>query len=106
MHDVPAAAVVCSSWTSEDGSFQIDLLTDWTYRMGPVVEGRAPSTGTWTSTADLIEFTGDANASVCGGALGRYRWRLGDDRMLRFEIVEDPCEARRTRMLETYRAAS
>ena len=66
MHDVPAAAVV-QFMTSEDGSFQIDLLTDWTYRMGPGSKG-APSTGTWTSTADLIEFTGDANASVAAAS--------------------------------------
>ena len=91
---------------SEDGSFQVELLTDWTYRMGPTVEGRAPSTGTWTTTEETIEFTGDAEASICGGQTGRYRWVMGDDQSLRFEVVEDPCEARRTRMTEIYRSAS
>lgn len=105
-HATTPVAVVCSSWTSEDGGFQIDLMTDWTYRMGPTVEGRAPSTGTWTTTDDVIEFTTDADASICGGQTGRYRWMVGADQALQFQIVEDPCEARRTRMTEIYRTAS
>ena len=105
-HGVAPEAVVCSSWTSADGTFQVDLLTDWTYRMGPTAEGRSPSTGTWTSSEDVIVFTTDADATVCGGEIGRYRWMRGADQSLRFEVVEDSCEARRARMSETYRAAS
>ncbi len=58
-------------------------------------QGRTMVTGTMRLEAGRLELTDDGGPGICNQGTGRYTWRESGD-TLRFTLVEDPCDGRKT----------
>ena len=93
--EAASVAEVCGSWRSSVDGLVLELRENWTFTIVPPADsGRGQVTGTWFADETTIEFKNDADAAVCPGVPGLYRWAIDADGGVAFEKITDDCPPR------------